>query len=256
MAIAGAPMTAVTIEDQVQQARVDLAAALRLAAKLEMNEGIDNHFTARVPGTTDRFLINPKNLHWSEIRASDLLVVDPAGRVMEPSEYAPPRSGVAIHLPIHLVHPRGGAVFHLHMPWSTALTCIEDGRFEMVHQNSARFYGDVAYDDEYNSVALDQDEGRRMARVFGDKTVMFLANHGVIVATETIAEAFDTLYYLERASQVQVLAMSTGRPLKVMSEALALRTRADFGNVKMAAARHFEALKRIYLDHPASDYLR
>ena len=229
---------------------------LRLAAKLEMNEGIDNHFTARVPGTTDRFLINPKNLHWAEIRASDLLVVDPAGRVMEPSEYSPPRSGVAIHLPIHLAHPRGGAVFHLHMPWSTALTCIQDGRFEMVHQNSARFYGDIAYDDEYNSVALDQDEGRRMARVFGDKTVMFLANHGVIVATETIAEAFDTLYYLERASQVQVLAMSTGRPLRVLSEALAVRTRADFGNYKMAAARHFEALKRIHLDQPGSDHAR
>jgi ribulose-5-phosphate 4-epimerase/fuculose-1-phosphate aldolase len=221
-----------TVEERVQRTRVDLAAALRLAAKLEMNEGIDNHFTARVPGTTDRFLINPKNLH------------------------SPPRSGVAIHLPIHLAHPRGGAVFHLHMPWSTALTCIRDGRFEMVHQNSARFYGDIAYDDEYNSVALDQDEGRRMARVFGDKTVMFLANHGVIVATETIAEAFDTLYYLERASQVQVLAMSTGRPLRVLSEALAVRTRADFGNYKMAAARHFEALKRIHLDQPGSDYAR
>jgi ribulose-5-phosphate 4-epimerase/fuculose-1-phosphate aldolase len=249
-------MTSMEIEEQVRQTRVDLAAAFRLAAKLEMNEGIDNHFTARVPGTTDRFLINPKNLHWAEIRASDLLVVDPVGQVMEPSEYSPPRSGVAIHLPIHQAHPRGGAVFHLHMPWSTALTCIEDGRFEMVHQNSARFYGDIAYDDEYNSVALHQDEGRRMARVFGDKTVMFLASHGVIVATETIAEAFDTLYYLERASQVQVLAMSMGRPLRVMSEELAIRTRADFGNYKMAARRHFEALRRIHLDHPGADYTR
>jgi ribulose-5-phosphate 4-epimerase/fuculose-1-phosphate aldolase len=255
MAIAGVPTRPETLEEQVQQTRVDLAAALRLAAKLEMNEGIDNHFTARAPGTADRFLINPRNLHWSEIRASDLLVVDPTGRVMEPSEYAPPRSGVAIHLPIHQAHPRGGAVFHVHMPWSTALACTERGRFEMVHQNSARFYGDIAYDDEYNGVALDQDEGRRMARVFGDKTVMFMANHGVIVATETIAEAFDTLYYLERASQVQVLAMSTG-PLKVMSEALAVRTKADFSNVKLAAARHFEALKRIHLDHCASDYAR
>jgi ribulose-5-phosphate 4-epimerase/fuculose-1-phosphate aldolase len=245
-----------TLDEQVQRTRTDLAAAFRLAAKLEMNEGIDNHFTARVPGTADRFFINPKNLHWAEIRASDVLVVDPAGRVMEPSEYSPPRSGVAIHLPIHLAHPRGGAVFHLHMPWSTALTCIRDGRFEMVHQNSARFYGDIAYDDEYNSVALGQDEGRRMARVFGDKTVMFLANHGVIVAAETIAEAFDTLYFLERACQVQVLAMSTGRPLRVLPEALAVRTRADFGNYKMAAARHFEALTRIHLDQPGSDYAR
>jgi ribulose-5-phosphate 4-epimerase/fuculose-1-phosphate aldolase len=245
-----------TLDEQAQRTRTDLAAAFRLAAKLEMNEGIDNHFTARVPGTADRFFINPKNLHWAEIRASDVLVVDPAGRVTEPSEYSPPRSGIAIHLPIHLAHPRGGAVFHLHMPWSTALTCIRDGRFEMVHQNSARFDGDIAYDDEYNSVALDQDEGRRMARVFGDKTVMFLANHGVIVAADTIAEAFDALYFLERASQVQVLAMSTGRPLRVLPEALAVRTRADFGNYKMAAARHFEALKRIHLDQPGADYAR
>ena len=243
-----------SLPDLVRRTRTDLAAAFRLAAKLDMNEGVDNHFTARVPGTTDRFFINPKQLHWSEIRASDVLVVDPVGRVVEPSPYTPPRSGVAIHLPIHQAHPRGGCVFHLHMPWSTALTCAKGGRLEMVHQNSARFYEDAACDEEYNSVALDQGEGRRMARVLGDKTVLFLTNHGVIVVTETIAEAFDDLYYLERASQVQVLAMSTGQPLNVMPEALALRTKADFGNYKMGASLHFEALKRIHLDRAGADY--
>jgi ribulose-5-phosphate 4-epimerase/fuculose-1-phosphate aldolase len=241
-----------SIEAEVRQARVDLAAAYQIAARLGLNEGVDNHFTVRVPGTTDRFLINPRDLHWSEIRASDILMVDADGRVLE-GRRTPPRSGICIHIPIHQAHPRGGCVFHTHMPYATALAALRGGRLEMVHQNSARFHDDVAYDDEFNGIATDPAEGRRMARAFGDRTVLFLANHGVIVATDTVAEAIDGLYYLERAAQVQVLAMSTGRPLQVMEPELARRTRSQFGNIPAYALRHFEAQKRL-LDRDGSHY--
>jgi ribulose-5-phosphate 4-epimerase/fuculose-1-phosphate aldolase len=248
-----APRAIEPVDDVATGIRVDLAAAFQLAARLQMNEGIDNHFTARVPGTTDRFFINPKPVHWSGIRASDVLVVDAEGHVVE-GRSRPARSGPSIHIPIHQAHPRGTCVFHLHMPWSTALTATRGGRLEMVHQNAARFFEDIAYDDDFNGIAVDQAEGRRLAKVFGDKSVLFLANHGIVVAAETIAEAFDILYFVERASQVQVLAMSTGRPLAVMPDAIAVETRKVYEGAAVWARQHFEALKRVHLDREGSDY--
>ncbi|MGH6954964.1 MAG: class II aldolase/adducin family protein [Alphaproteobacteria bacterium] len=240
-------------EDKVRQARADLAAALRITAKLGMNEGIDNHYTVRVPGTTDRYFINPKPLHWAEVSASDILIVDDGGKVIE-GKLPPARSGVCIHLPISRAHPRGTCVFHLHMPWSTALTASEGGRLEMVHQNSVRFHDDVAYDDDFYGLATEPAEGERMARIMGDKSVLFLANHGVLVAAESIAVAFDKLYFIERACQVQVLAMSTGRPLRVIPDDMIRATKEQFGRFPMASTQHFEALKRIYLDREGSNY--
>ncbi len=132
------------------------------------------------------------------------------------------------------------------MPYATALTSIEAGRLEPVTQNALRFHGDVAYDDDYNGVAEDTAEGARMAEALGDKRVLFLAHHGVIVVGETMAQAFDDLYYLERACEVQVLAMSTGRPLKRIGDNLAgAFFSAWSGNDGSYAKTHFEALKRV-----------
>lgn len=241
-----------TSEDEAQRTRVDMAAALQLAARMGMAEGIDNHLTARVPGTLDRYFINPKSLHWSEVRASDVLVVDRDGTVHEGDD-VPPRSGICIHIPIHEAHPRGGVVFHTHVPWATAISVVKDGRLEMCHQNSVRFHGNLAYDDEFSGIAVDPEEGRRMARIQGDKTAMFLANHGPIVVCETIAEAFDQMYFLERASQVQVLAASMGKPLHIIPDDVIEMTKAQLGQFRINSIRHFEALKRT-LDRDGSDY--
>jgi len=124
-----------------------------------------------------------------------------------------------IHAPIHLRHGRANAVLHTHMSYATTLTSLEDGRLEPVTQNTLRFHNDVAYDDDYSGVAEGPAEGARMAGVLGDKRVLFLAHHGVVVVGKTVAQAFDDLYYLERACEVQVLAMSTGRPLKCVLDA-------------------------------------
>jgi ribulose-5-phosphate 4-epimerase/fuculose-1-phosphate aldolase len=233
------------------QARIDLAAAFRLAARLGMHEGICNHFSVMLPGR--RFLLNPKGAHFERITASGLIVIDETGKTLE-GEGRPLTTGFTIHTRMHLKHPAAKAVLHLHAPCSTALTAIQGGRLEMVHQNSTRFFGEIAYDDHFNGIAAETDEGDRMAEAMAGKRVLFLANHGVIVVGESIARAFDDFYYLERACQVQLLAMQSGRPLNVMPEAMARATRAQWGDYLATNAElHFTALKAI-LDAEAPSY--
>ncbi len=231
--------------DAVWRARVDLAAALRLAERFGLHEGICNHFSYALPGRDDRFLFNPYGTHWSQVTASGLLMVDKDGAVLEGDGQAE-TSAFGIHAPIHLRHGCANAVLHTHMPYATTLTSLEDGRLEPVTQNALRFHGDVAYDDDYNGIAEGPAEGERKAGVLGDKRVLFLAHHGVIVVGETVAQAFDDLYYLERACEVQVLAMSTGRPVKRIGENMAGSAfEAWCGKDGSYAKAHFEALKQV-----------
>jgi ribulose-5-phosphate 4-epimerase/fuculose-1-phosphate aldolase len=206
-----------------------------------------------------RFLLNRYGLHWSEVSASNLLVLDAKGRVLE-GEGEFEKTAFTIHSRIHLAHPRAVCVLHTHMPYATTLTLLEGGRLEMVEQNALRFHDDIAYDDTYNGLVVDDAEGDRLARVLGSKRVMFLANHGIIVAGASVAEAFDALYYLERACRLQVLARSmlanaggklrAVRPEVVRSACAMMREDA----AKYAGA-HFSALKRI-LDREEPDYSR
>jgi ribulose-5-phosphate 4-epimerase/fuculose-1-phosphate aldolase len=231
------------------QARIDLAAAFRCAARLDLHEGVCNHFSMLLPGR--RFLINPKGMHFERMTASSLIVIDEFGKTLE-GNGIPSMSGHAIHTRIHLNHPAARVVLHLHAPYSTALTAIDGGRLEMVHQNSTRFLGQIAYDDDFNGIATDIHEGDRMAVAMGDKPILFLANHGVIVVAESVARAFDDFYYLERACQVQLLAMQSGRKLRVMSHEMARMTHEQFGGVTANAEYHFNAMKGILdVEEPA-----
>ncbi len=229
---------------EMAQAKKDLAAALRLAARFGFNEGVCNHFSFAVPGTPDRYLLNPHGVHWSQMRARDILLVDGAGRTLE-GETQAELTAFTIHGRVHARHPHAHCVLHTHMPYATALTCVEGGELAPIHQNSLRFYGAVAYDRDYNGLAEDPAEGERIAAALGDKRVLFMGNHGVLVIGETIARAFDDLYYLEQACRVQVLAMSTGRPLKRVTDNVAASTKAEFEAGGAYAESHFAALKRI-----------
>jgi ribulose-5-phosphate 4-epimerase/fuculose-1-phosphate aldolase len=248
------------MDDGVRQLRIDLAAALRSAARLGLNEGIANHFSAAVPNDDgaprgDRFLVNPWGLHWSEITASSLALCDADGKVLE-GDCEVERSAFCIHSRIHLAVPQAVAVLHTHMPYATALACLEDGRLEMAEQNALRFYDRIAYDDDYAGIAFAVEEGDRMAAKMGNRGILFLANHGVVVTGNSIAMAFDDLYFLERAAQVQVLARSTGGRLRVLPDALARETREQMADCREAyAERHFGALKRT-LDREAPEYRR
>jgi ribulose-5-phosphate 4-epimerase/fuculose-1-phosphate aldolase len=240
-----------------RQARIDLAACYRLSDQFGLNEGIDNHMTMLVPGYSDRFLLAPFGLHWSEVRASDFMVVDFNGEILSgPGPIEP--TALYIHLPVHRLAPRARCVLHTHMPHATALTMLENPRLEMSVQAALGFYEDIAYDPVYNGLAYDYSEGERMARVLGDKGVLMLSNHGVLVVGETVPEAFERLYFLERAAQAQILALSTGRSLKPVPEEIVRRTVGQFRSGGDVGGRarvdlHFDALKRM-LDRRHSDY--
>ncbi len=239
-------------------ARIDLAAAFRLAVRLDLHEGVCNHFSVMLPrldNEGDRFLLNRFGLHWSEVTASNLLALDADGRVLEgQGEYE--KTAFHIHSRIHLANPHAACVLHTHMPYATALTLLENGRLEMAEQNALRFFDDIAYDDIYNGLVVDNAEGDRLARVLGNRRVMFLANHGVIVVGASVAEAFDSLYYLERACRLQVLARSMGGRLRpVRPEVVRAAYRLMRDDAPKYAEAHFTALKRI-LDREEPEYSR
>ena len=238
-----------------RQARIDLAACHRLAARFGFNEGIDNHLTMLVPGFSDRFYLAPFGLLWSEVKASDLLELDFSGQVVAGRGLVED-TALYIHLSVHRLL-QAQCVLHTHMPHATALSMLEDPRLEMASQNAAGFHDDIAYV-EYQGLALDYSEGERLARALGSKSVLVLRNHGVLVTGESAAQAFEKLYFFERACQAQILALSTGRPLQLLPEAVVRATAAQFRSCirvggQERSALHFDALKRM-LDRSEADY--
>jgi ribulose-5-phosphate 4-epimerase/fuculose-1-phosphate aldolase len=241
------------MEMDVRQARIDLAAALRLAVHFGYHEAIANHFSLAIDDKGERFLLNPWGLHFSEVRASDLLVVDNEGNVLEGDRRADV-SAACLHGPMHARLPQARCILHTHMRYATALASVEGGRLEAAHQSAARFYDQIAYDDDFNALALESSEGERVCRAMGNKSILFMANHGVMVTGRTVAEAFDALYFLEKACENQVTAMSTGLPLRVMPDDVARRTAEQWTTDCWSAGDHFDALKRM-LDREQPDYL-
>ena len=241
--------------DPVTQARIDLAAAHRLAVRDELDEGIDNHFTVTLPGHEDRFLVLPFGLHWSEARASQMLVFDEAGTVLE-GEGDVELSALCIHAPLHRI---AGArvVLHTHQTWALALNMLADNRLVPASQTAAYFHGHVAYDDHYAGTADDLGEGERLAALLGENYVMFMKNHGVLVVGATVAQAYRRLYKLERVCRAQVLAMSTGRPLAHLSETIVAQVQAppadDRHSREQREQLYFDAMKRV-LDRELPGY--
>jgi ribulose-5-phosphate 4-epimerase/fuculose-1-phosphate aldolase len=239
-----------------RQARIDLAACHRIAARFELHEAIDNHMTLLVPGCTDRFYLAPFGMHWSEIRASDFCEVDLSGRLVAGKGSIEP-TALYIHAPVHRLAPRARCVLHTHMPYTTALTMLEEPGLRMVVQSGVMFHEEIAFVD-YNGLAYDQSEGERLAQALGNKSVLLMRNHGVLVIGGTVPHAFEQLYYLERAAQAQILAMSTGKPLHdipgdvVRATVTQFSEGAEVGGVDRAEL-HFAALKRM-LDRSEPDY--
>jgi ribulose-5-phosphate 4-epimerase/fuculose-1-phosphate aldolase len=238
-----------------QLARLDLSVAFRWAARLDLHEAVANHFSVAVSDDGQKFLINPAGRHFSQMRASDLLLVDMNqaefgigdGQVVDPT-------AMNLHGQIHKLVPDATCVLHTHMPYATALACLRDFEFLMLDQNACRFYNRIAYDRDYAGMALEVSEGERVAKLLGkSRSVLLLANHGVIVIGKTVAEAFDELYYLEKASQLQVLALSTGRELELIPNETAAMVCKQWLEYPNAAEYHFAALTEI-LDQESRDF--
>ncbi|MEN3293297.1 MAG: hypothetical protein V7642_2550 [Burkholderiales bacterium] len=239
---------------EIVQARIDLAACFRAAAREGLQEGICNHFSALVPGHDDLFLVNPHGLAFEEITASSLLICDFHGNVIV-GEGQPEATAFFIHARLHMRNPRARAAFHTHMPNATALSMLEGQPLLWAGQTALKFYGRTAVDEDYNGLALDESEGDRIAASMGDADIVFLKNHGVMVIGRTIAEAWDDLYYLERAAEVQLKAMSTGRKLKAISADVAEACYRQMRAGDAESARlHLESVKRI-LRREQPDYL-
>jgi ribulose-5-phosphate 4-epimerase/fuculose-1-phosphate aldolase len=241
------------------QARVDLAAAHRLAVTHGFHEGIFNHLTLAVPGKPDRYYQIPFGLHWSEVKASTFMEVGIDDGKVKRGAGDVERSCYCIHAPIHKLQPKtAAAVFHTHMPYASALTRLEDPRIKEIGQTEVGMIGEIAYDDTYTGPAFDTAEGARLAGIIGDKGVLFMANHGITTVGASVAQAYDRLYYIERAAQVQIYAMWTGQRLKQLPTPVVEKTKRDYMDDHLykgptPSQRHFDALKRI-LDRREPDY--
>ena len=238
--------------NDLTRARIDLAAVLRWSARLGYQTGTCNHFSFMAPGRDDLFLVNPEGYFWSEATASSLILSTLDGEVVE-GEGKVERTAFSLHAPVHRHKPSARACFHTHMPHATALCLLKGGRILPVVQESMMFHDRIAYDEDYAGLALDVAEGERVARVLGDKDVLFMRSHGPLVVGPDIGRAFFALYYLEQACHLQLLAMQSGQPLAEVSDQLARPVREAI----LADTTHGDifltAIKRV-LDRQEPEY--
>lgn len=234
--------------DPVTQTRIDLAAAHRLSVLHELDEGIDNHYTVTVPGETDRYLVLPFGLHWSEARASDLIVFDESGATLE-GEGKVELSACCIHAPVHRI-TGAKVVLHTHQTWALALNMLDDNRLVPASQTSAYYHGRVAYDDTYEGTADTTQEGERLAQILEPQHhTIFMKNHGVIVVGDNIGQAYRRLYLLERVCRAQLIAMSSGQALAPLSDEIIAQVQAPPANDSHERGERerlfFDAMKRV-----------
>ncbi len=234
-------------DDQAQAEwtlRIDLAAAFRLAVAFDWHEAVANHFSLAVSSDGRKFLMNPRWRHFSRLRASDLLLLDADDDAIMQTEDAPDTTAWCIHGRIHRALPRARCILHLHTPYATAVSTLADPEIKPIDQTTARYFNRVAYDMHYGGIADSTAEGDRLAAALGDQSTMMMGQHGVLVVGETVADAFDRLYYLERACRTLVLAYSTGQPLNVMANDLAEATARAWDSDTAQPLAHFDELKR------------
>jgi ribulose-5-phosphate 4-epimerase/fuculose-1-phosphate aldolase len=240
------------VNDPVRQARIDLAAAFRVAARMGWQEHIGGHFSLRVPGRDDRILINPMGLLWSEVRASDLIVADFRGNKVE-GELPLERTAACIHCHVHAANADAACVIHTHTPYATGLAAVDNPKFEFIHQGGLRFFGDIGYYNEFNGLVTADEEGLRVADAIRGKRAVFLANHGTIVTGPTVGDAFLHTYVLERQCQYLAIARMHGAPLRRVDDETARTTHEVYKTDPLNGEVYFAALKR-ELDRDEPDY--
>lgn len=246
-------MTDSAADADIDALRVDLAAAFRLTARFGWHESVGNHFSAAVSADGRRFLMNPKWRHFSAIRASDLLLLDADDASVMKSSDAPDRSAWTIHGSLHRERPDVRVVLHCHPPHATALAALKDPSMPPIDMNTARFYGDLAIDPDCGGIADEAEEGTRIAAALGSNATLLMANHGLTCTGATVAAAFESLYFFEKAAQTVLLARATGEPLAVMSHNVAAHTAEGWRAYAGMADAHFAHLKS-ELDRDTPDY--
>ena len=233
--------------------RRDMAAAFRWTARLNMNEGIANHYSLAVSPDGANFLMNPFGRHWSKMRASDLVELDAnvepdsLGGDIDPTAWA-------IHGAMHRKVPHARCIMHLHSKYATALAVLKDPTLPPIDQNSMRFFNRVANDDGFDGMGLG-DEAERLARVLGNRSIMMMGQHGILVAGPSVAQCFDDIYYFEKAAETYMTALATGKDLNVASDAVAEKTARQWEEYPGAAEKHLTAIREV-LDEDEPQYLQ
>lgn len=234
-------------------ARRELAAAFRLAVRLDLHEAVANHFSVRLPGSNE-FLINPNQQHFARISASHLLKLNAHDNQVMQRSNAPDPTAWGLHGAIHRRCPHAVCVMHAHPRFATVLASLEDSELKPIDQNTAMFYGTHVVDQSFQGLAFAR-EGERCAQLLQDPelTVLVMGNHGITVVGRSVAETFHRLYYFERAAETYIRALQTGRPLRLMTHEVAKKTAIQLKNYPDACHRHFAELKAL-LDANGEDY--
>ena len=239
--------------DAFPELRIDLAAAFRLAVKMDWHESVGNHFSLAVSADGHRFLMNPRWRHFALVRASDLQLLDSRDADTMSRDDAPDPTAWCIHGHLHRLLPRARCVLHVHPPYATVLATLADPVMKPIDQNTARFFRRLAYDPGFTGMADNDDEGQRLVRILGTHRSMLMGNHGVLVTGESVAAAFEELYFLERAARTLVLAYATGQPLAVLADEVAERTARSWEAYGDSASAFFRDLK-VQLDREDPSY--
>ncbi|MEM8740434.1 MAG: class II aldolase and adducin N-terminal domain-containing protein [Pseudomonadota bacterium] len=235
-------VTQLTPKPDTQSLRVDLAAAFRWAVREDLHEGVANHFSLAVNGGGTQFLMNPNQMHFDLVRASDLLLLDANDPASMEGPDAPDPTAWGLHGTLHRRLPHARCALHVHSPYATALACLEDPSLPPLDQNAAMFFGRVAIDAEYGGLAF-EEEAERCCTLLADpaKTVLIMGNHGVMVIGDSVAEAMNRLYYFERAARTYLLALSTGLPLRVLSDDVAQKVSDEIAAYPSQARKLLDA---------------
>ena len=234
--------------------RIALACAFRWTARFDMHESVANHFSLAVDDAGRRFLMNPRGRHFSRIGASELLLLDGEDEATMDRPDAPDPTAWALHGSIHRSVPHARCVLHVHSKSAAVLACLADPTLPPIDINAMRFWGRMSIDDGFDGMSLD-DEAERIATLVGDKPILLMRNHGVMVFGETVARTFDDLYYFERACSTYIAALQTGRELSIVSDQVAAKTEQQWRDYPDLSEDHFRELQAI-LDREDPSYRR
>jgi ribulose-5-phosphate 4-epimerase/fuculose-1-phosphate aldolase len=234
--------------------RTDLACAFRWTARLNMHEAVANHFSLAVNEDGSQFLMNPNQMHFARIKASDLLLIDIHDPDVMQRPGAPDPTAWGLHGAIHRNCPHARCVMHVHSVHATVLASLADSTVPPIDQNSAMFFNRHVVDGHYGGLAF-KEEAERCSSLLSDPKVkvMVMGNHGVLVIGDTVADTFNRLYYFERAAETYIKALWTGRPLRVLSDEVAEKTAREMDDYPGQAERHLSELRAI-LDEQEPDY--
>ena len=234
--------------------RVDLAAAFRWTEKLNMHEGVANHFSLAVNEDGTKFLMNPDQMHFSRIKASDLLLIDALDPDTMKQKNAPDPTAWGLHGAIHRHCSHARCTMHVHSTHATVLASLEDPILPPIDQNCATFFNRYVIDNNYGGLAF-EEEGERCATLLTDpkKKVLIMGNHGIMVFGDSVSDTFNRLYYFERACETYIRALQTGKKLSVIADNIAEKTAAELDAYYDKNYRHLEELKFI-LDEEGSNY--